>query len=193
MQTTYKSYYGICAVNRDIHKIRKAFHCTPCILIKWMRIFKSNEKSTLGFRFALGSSDFGFFLCFFFFFFSFLFFLGEESKGLFGPLFDLFYWHIFLISCKGAHLRDLFQGLRLPLFGLWAHDQILGWFNWPILGTLWNFWAHLKKMFHHNLLDGTFEKKLKLFWKTLLNPINLDISNHNPDYKVILGFELWFN
>lgn len=52
---TYKSYYGICEVNRDIRKIRKTFHHTPCLLIKWMRFLKNNEKGALGFRLALSS------------------------------------------------------------------------------------------------------------------------------------------
>jgi hypothetical protein len=67
-----------------------------------------------------------------------------DSKGDYlEPFFSLFFWHNFLISYKGTHLRDLFQGLGLPLFGLRAHltkflVALIGpfWCTLKLLGTL---------------------------------------------------------
>jgi hypothetical protein len=100
------------------------------------------------------------------------YFLGRLKGGLFGTFFSLFFWHNFLISYKGTHLRDLFQGLGLPLFGLRAH---LTKFLVALIGP---FWCTLK-------LLGTPECFVlwqlfgwpvgKEIWKTSLNPIHLGI------------------
>jgi hypothetical protein len=91
-----------------------------------MRFFKNNEKSTLGFRLALSSSDFST-LVFFFGLFSF-FFLGRLKA---------FFSHTFLISYKGAYFQGLISRFKVATFWpLGRLDQILGWFNWPILDTL---------------------------------------------------------
>jgi hypothetical protein len=66
---------------------------------------------------------------------------GADSKGDYLELcFSLFFWHNFLISSKGAHLRDLFQGLGLPLFGLWAHLTKL------LVALIGPFWVHFETL-----------------------------------------------
>ncbi len=67
--------------------------------------------------------------------------LGQTGHYL--ELFLLFFWHNFLLSYKGAHLRDLFQGLGLPLFGLWAH---LTKFLVALIGS---FWVHFETSGHN--------------------------------------------
>jgi hypothetical protein len=106
------------------------------------------------FTFFLGRLKWGFFGTFIDFFlvggrkggllwFSFLaLFWGRLHGGLFGAFFFFFFWHNFLISYKGAHLRDLFRGLGLPLFGLWAH---LTKFLVALIGP---FWVHFETLEH---------------------------------------------
>jgi hypothetical protein len=68
---------------------------------------------------------------------------GQTQRGtIWSFSFFLFFWHNFFISYNGAHLRDLFQGLGLPLFGLWAHLTKL------LVALIGPFWVHFETLEH---------------------------------------------
>jgi hypothetical protein len=71
---------------------------------------------------------------------------GTDSKGeyleLFSFSFSFSFWHSFFISYKGAHLKDLFQGLGLPRFGLWAHLTKF------LVALIAPFWVHFETFAH---------------------------------------------